>query len=465
MPSTNTIGYAETENIAEMEEIARNCKDMGNTALKDKDLQLAWERYTDGLKIARQGFVFDTNPTLARDLSRNRAYVNLLLNRLDEAVFDAKAALSGQNDNQSSKDLDAKAYFRAGCAAYQQGEYKEARSFFEKQSRLRPDDKSSSVQLERVSSRIHEKETGVYNLRRMKAGLSQISQLVDAANFTRKTEVKDSKGRGRGLFATEDIPAGEIVICEKAFTFESTPNTAITYDARDGRIRVSPIGLIASTTQKLLDNPSQIDKVMDLYGDYQGDGGVKVSRTDEGPIVDVFRVHDIVSRNAFGVCHQQGNDGTNSKTRTGLWVWAAYINHSCVANTEKENIGDIMILRAARPIATGEEILISYAESSDYDERQAALMTTWGFECGCALCTAEKADGSLTRKKRRELAGEAEELVKRVEWNKAKRLTIAKAQRLARDIENTYDGERYRGLPRVATQRIREWLTRARPQL
>ncbi|GJC85421.1 histone-lysine N-methyltransferase SMYD3 [Colletotrichum liriopes] len=465
MPSINTIGYAETENIAEMEEIARNCKDMGNTALKNKGLQLAWERYTDGLKIARQGFVFDTNPDLARDLSRNRAYVNLLLNRLDEAVFDAKAALSCQNDNQSSKDLDAKAYFRAGCAAYQQGEYKEARSFFEEQRRLRPDDKSSSVQLERVSSRIREKETGVYNLRRMKAGLSQISQLVDAANFTRKTEVKDSKGRGRGLFATEDIPAGEIVICEKAFTIESTPNTAITYDARDGMIRVSPIGLTASITQKLLDNPSQIDKVMDLYGDYQGDGGVKVSRTDEGPIVDVFRVHDIVSRNAFGVCHQQGNDGTNSKTRTGLWVWAAYINHSCVPNTEKENIGDIMILRAARPIATGEEILISYAESSDYDERQAALMTTWGFECGCALCTAEKADGSMTRKKRRELAGEAEELVKRVEWNKAKRLTIAKAQRLARDIENTYDGERYRGLPRMATQRIREWLTRARPQL
>ncbi|OLN93218.1 SET and MYND domain-containing protein [Colletotrichum chlorophyti] len=463
LSSPTACGYGEYENIAVAEESARNWKEMGNAALRQQDLKLAWDRYTKGLKLARQAFIFETNPDLARDLHRNRAHVNLLLNRLDEAIFDAKASISRKNDDQQSRDLNGKAFFRAGCAAYNQGEYYEAKSFFEEQQKLMPNDKSVNLQLRRVNARIREKETGAYDLKKLKAGISQPSQQMDVATFIRNTEIKDSTGRGRGLFATRNIPAGEIVICEKAFCVENQASTAITYDVRDKRIRVSPIGLTESITQKLLDNPSQIAKVMDLYGDYQGDSNSRrISRTADGPIVDSFRVHDIMSRNAFGgLCSQAGKDGKTSKANTGLWVWAAYINHSCVANTEKEYIGDVMILRAARPITAGEEIFISYSESSDFDERQQALMTTWGFECDCALCTAERADNPATRKKRRELASEAEQFVEQVKWTDAKRLALTKAQRLARAIDGTYDAERYRGLPRVATQGIREWLVRA----
>jgi len=41
-------------------------------------------------------------------------------------------------------------------------------------------------------------------------------------------------------------------------------------------------------------------------------------------VVDVFRVHDIVSRNAFGPGSQFGEESV-SKASTGLWIWAAYI--------------------------------------------------------------------------------------------------------------------------------------------
>jgi len=452
---------------AAAEKMARTCKDKGNTALKQQDLPLAHANYTEGLKIARQDVVSNTNPDLARDISRNRAHVNLLLNQLDEAKADAKASLISREDERS-KELDSKAYFRAGSAAYNLGEYQEAKGFFEEQLKLMPDDKNASANLRRTEMRLREQEIGKHDLKRIKAGLSRSRPRVDAASFISNIKVKDSPGRGRGLFATRDIPAGEIVLCEKSFCVvwghENDALTAMTYDVRDDRIRVSPVGLSKSTVQKLLSNPSQIAKVMDLYGDYQGDDKSKnVSKNEDGPVVDTFRVHDIVSRNGFGTGSQYGEEGA-SNASTGLWIRAAYMNHSCIPNAKKDFIGDLMIFRAFRPITAGEELFHTYDESSDYDARQEALMITWGFECNCALCAADRDDDPAVRKKRRELAGEADAFVEREHWANVKRLTIVKAQRLAKAIDETYDEERYKGVPRVATLSILGWLAKATPR-
>lgn len=464
LASTNeTNGDAESATAAE--KIARVLKDEGNAALNEQDLPLAHAKYTEGLKIARRDIVSNTNPGLAQDISRNRSHVNLLLNQFDEAKSDAKASLIGRED-QRSKDLDSKAYFRAGCAAYNLGEYRDAKDLFEERQKLKPGERDTSVYLRKIKMRLGEQETGKYDLKKIRTGLSRARPRVDAASFLSNTEVRDSPGRGRGLFATRDIPAGEIVMCEKAFCvvwgYESEASTAITYDVRDDRIRVSPIGLTRSIAQKLLSNSSQIERVIDLYGDWQGDGR-HVPKTRDGTIVDVFRVHDIMSRNAFSTGSQYGEESANNAS-TGLWISAAYINHSCVANVKKEYVGDLMVLRANRHIATGEEFSISYSESSDFDARQAALMTTWGFDCNCPLCATEKADDPAVRRKRRELTSEADAFVEREHWAHTKRLTIVKAQRLARAINETYDNERYKGVPRVAAQKIEEWLAKASPR-
>lgn len=447
------------------EKLATSCKNEGNAALKQNDSPLAHAKYTKGLRVARQDGVLDLNPDLAQDLCRNRAHVNLLLNQLDEAISDAKASLISKEDERS-KELDSKAYLRAGSAAYTLGDFHEAKTYYEEQQKLAPQDENASINLRRVDMRLREQKTGAYNWKKIKANLSRARPLVDAASFLSNAKIKDSQGRGRGLFATCDIPAGEIVMCEKAFCvvwgFQSEALTAMTYDARDDRIRVSPVGLCRSIVQKLLSNPSQIEKVMGLYSDYQGDGK-NVSRTEDGPMVDTFRVHDIVSRNAFGLGSQFGEQGARDAS-TGLWIWTAYVNHSCIPNVKKEFIGDLMVLRATRPVVAGEEIFHSYDESSDYDARKRALMTTWGFECDCSLCVAERVDDPSVRKKRLELANEAEAFVRRERWVDAKRLTIAKAQRLERAINETYNSGRYKDVPRMAVRSIQEWLAKASPR-
>ncbi|XXH02260.1 hypothetical protein Hte_008629 [Hypoxylon texense] len=456
-------GKDDVNGVAAAEEFAKACKDQGNTALEKQNLPLAHAKYTEGLKVARQDTVSDSNPNLARDLSRNRAHVNLLLSQFDEAKADAKSSLTGRED-QRSKDLDSKAYFRAGSAAYNLGEYQEAKGYFEEQQKLSPGNDTARAYLRNIEKRLQEQENGAFNFKKIRAGLSRSRPRVDAASYVGNTEIKDSPGRGRGLFATRDIPAGEIVMCEKAFCVvwghEKEALTAMTYDVRDDRIRVSPVGLTKSLVQKLLCNPSQIGKVMDLYGDYQGDGKNDVSSIEDGPVVDTFRVHDIVSRNAFGPGNQLGDsgDGAGGGASTGLWVRAAYVNHSCVPNAEKEYVGDLLVLRATQPVAAGQELFHAYDQSGDYESRQRALLTTWGFTCGCALCAAEEGDEPAARKRRKALADEADAFVGREPWARAKRLAVVKAKRIARDIEGTYDAERYKGLPRLAARTIQEWL-------
>lgn len=461
---------------AAAEKFARACKDHGNAALEKQNLPLAHAKYTEGLKVARQNIVSKSNPDLARDLSRNRAHVNLLLNQLDEAKADAKASLTGRQD-QRSRELDSKAYFRAGCAAYNLGAYQEAKAFFEEQRKLTPGNEAASAYLRKIETRLHEQENGAFNFQKIRAGLSRSRPRADAASFVGGTEVRESRlpgrGRGRGLFATRDVAAGEVVLCEKAFCVvwghEMEALTAMTYDVRDGGIRASPVGLTRSVVQKLLGNPSQVKRVMDLYGDYQGGGNDNVPTKmrpaeEEGPVVvDVFRVHGIVSRNAFGPGGDENGVGSSSSASAGLWVRAAYANHSCVPNAEKEYAGDLLVLRATQPIAAGDEILHAYHDGSsgDYSARRRALMTTWGFECDCALCAAEAADDPAVLKRRKELAEEADAFVGREHWAGAKRVAVARAKRLARDIEGTYDGERYEGLPRLAARTILEWLALA----
>jgi tetratricopeptide (TPR) repeat protein len=460
---THEIVDTNFKDSAAAEKAATRCKNKGNAALKEQDLPEAYARYSEGLKIATENSL----ESLGRDIARNRAYVSLLLGQLDGVLEDARASLI-REDDQRSKDLDSKAYFRAGSAAYSLGHYPLAKKLFEEQQKLTPNDKDARIYLKRITARTREQESGTHDFTKMRLNLSQARPRVDAATYTGNTVVKDSKNKGRGLFATKDVAKGELIMCEKAFCVvwghEREAMTAMTYDLRDDRIRVSPIGLSRAIVQKLISNPSQIPAVMDLFGDWQGDSKSKdITTTQDGPVVDVFRIHDIMSRNAFGPGNQFGEENARNAS-TGLWVHAAYINHSCIPNASKEYIGDLMVLRATSPIKSGQEIFHAYDESSDYEARQASLMTTWAFECKCKLCEVEAKESPEVRAKREELRGEADAFLAREHWVNVKRLTIIKAQKIAKGIEDTYDAKKYDGLPKLAGRGMREWLGKAVPK-
>ncbi|KAI6758424.1 hypothetical protein HG530_010664 [Fusarium avenaceum] len=440
---------------------AEICKKTGNNALlKKKNLAQAHFHYTKGLNLLAQR---DGNKTLRKDLCRNRAHVNLQLHRFDEAKSDALSSVTnGQSDEL--RGLDAKAYNRAGWAAYAQGMFLEARQFFERQAALQPGERYPRAYLLKIDARLREQTDGAYNMESVVSSLSKTGGRPDVANFNGPTEIKNSPGAGRGLFATRDIQPNEIIMCEKAFcvawSFESETFSSLVCDTREkAALKVFPAGLHKAVVRKLLDNPSRIEQVLKLCGDYKGTGN-KLQQVDGDPIIDTFQIHDIVQWNAFGL-GQQTEDEDISNASTGLWIRASYINHSCVPNSKKDFIGDLVIFRATRRIAAGEEITHSYDESSSYEVRKAAIRRSWNFECRCQLCVVEEAESKDAGRRRAQVEAKVNEFAKSNNPVGASGIVVRRAKMLRQALNETYDVKRWKGLPRRGLSTIDEWLRAA----
>ncbi|XP_060520395.1 uncharacterized protein LOC132698389 isoform X2 [Cylas formicarius] len=72
----------------------------------------------------------------------------------------------------------------------------------------------------------------------------------------------------------------------------------------------------------------------------------------------------------------------------------ALLNHSCSPNAAVIPYGNRIIIKAMRPITTGEEITICYQELSAFSKLQHRDMVTrelFGFTCHCSLCIHERA--------------------------------------------------------------------------
>ncbi|KAF5586467.1 n-lysine methyltransferase SMYD2 [Fusarium pseudocircinatum] len=433
-------------------------KSKGNNALlKKKNYAQAYFWYTEGLKLLESGRGCET---VRKDLHRNRAHVNLQLQRFDEAISDALNSLTF-GETKDLKSLDAKAYNRAGIAAYSQGEFLQARSYFEQQERLQPDDQQAKLHLRRVNARLREEVEGTFNMRKVVNNLSKTGGRPDTASYHGATEIKNSPGAGRGLFATRDIEVNETILCEKAFcaawSHEAGTFTALACDLReDAAIKVFPAGLHKAVVRKLLNNPSQVEKVLSLHGDYRG-LGESLQEVDGSPVIDTSQVHDIIQRNAFGL-GQQTEDEDVSNASTGLWIRASYINHSCIPNTKKDFVGDLIIFRAIRRITAGEEITHTYDDSSDYEARTANIRRTWNFECRCQLCHVEGAESEEVRERRRQAEEKANKFVEENSPSGASRILLRKAKMLHRTLNETYPEKSYKRLPRRALAGVEEWL-------
>ncbi|GLI61856.1 hypothetical protein VaNZ11_004364, partial [Volvox africanus] len=110
------------------------------------------------------------------------------------------------------------------------------------------------------------------------------------------------------------------------------------------------------------------------------------------------RLAKVVKFNCFGddtedlaACECRGEQ---PRGHIGLWPEFALFNHSCAPNTSNYVIGDSMVVRACRPIKTGEEVTICYLgrpQLLPFSRRISILSDDYGFECSCTRCTAEQA--------------------------------------------------------------------------
>lgn len=457
-----------------VEKSAAEWKAIGNSLYKERRSADAADAYENGLQDTA------ASDTLLRDLHRNLAQVYLSLEFWDRAKLHADRALdvkccttgsSGKpalNDNAStageneSNTSEVKALYRASCASYALQDFEVARVNLQALLNLPPQHTDARRQLLRVYKRLNEQKNDAYDFDEM---LSQVRTrpLVDAACFTKKTTVSQSAEKGNGLFAANDFSIGDLVLCEKALAADFSPDTEPmrTYDTSCEAFGAISAALWRKAAHNVIKNPSLASRLLRLRGNYEGLGEQHL-QLDGNSVIDVFQVHNIVARNSFGIptpgpqsakadqwglyTTQSGAmSGTNTTPRnSAIFSHAAFINHSCLPNVEKRFIGDVIIIRATRPIAKGKEILLNYApgEFNDARSRRAGFKRTWQFECDCQLCEAESLLSDEVLDCRVTLIKDVNELTERlsrampasVQW----KAEISRLERLAEQLKATY---------------------------
>ncbi|KAH0360684.1 SET domain-containing protein, partial [Aureobasidium melanogenum] len=439
-------------------------KQAGNEALRSDDPMEAERCYSRALAAMTASQARDV---VGGIVHRNRAQARLCLERWDGAYNDAMAGMRPlPAEPDGFVDLqNMKAFYRAGRAAYELGAYERAHSAYTSVTRIAPNDIDGLRELKRTEARMAEQVTGINFW--AATGPQAHGTKVDHADFLRRTEARQTQTHGRGLFAVEAIACGDIILCEKALAFVPSPavpknfHLVIPPAATRGTFGTQS-NMWTAVIRKILANPSIGPRLLSLYAgpNYSPLNDLNIPMLDGRPVIDIFRVENIIGYNSFGYAHDAsltsfGNaalatPGMDSKDGSmGLWLHSSAINHSCLYNAEHSFIGDMIIFRATRDIAKDEEITTLYKEvNACYETRDAALRT-WGFSCDCKLCEADRTCPALPRRK--QLLLQAKEVLERLPVLNATlepRGVVMMFEDLLAQIEETYPEEFYRGLPR-----------------
>ncbi|PGH18369.1 hypothetical protein AJ79_00435 [Helicocarpus griseus UAMH5409] len=242
-----------------------------------------------------------------------------------------------------------------------------------------PDNIQAKNDLTRAVERLVEQVKGRYHFQQLYREASKLRPpCLDHSSHTGPVAVKHSGSRGRGLFTTEAVKAGDLLLCEKAFSYAFAQPGDSEYD-KHVSLLISPetntmtLGaqaeLLTMTVQKMHRNPSLASTITDLHhGSYKS---VEISDADDAPVVDTFLVERVIFLTSFGcplpsretiMSSRLGTYGQKPKYEDekfhscGIWPIASYINHSCNSNARGAFIGDMMIVRATRDIAANTEI-------------------------------------------------------------------------------------------------------------
>ncbi|KAK4240436.1 hypothetical protein C8A03DRAFT_31461 [Achaetomium macrosporum] len=425
---------------------AEDWKNAGDRAFIEKDFPTAVFCYTEALEASE-------DPTFQAPTYTKRAGTNLILGRYDAAKADALASRTGGPQ-------DWKAYYNGGRAAYGLCDYAESNTLLAAALKLNPTNANIQKEHARCQARLHEEATGEYDFPEMLASLSPHSVHLDRGSFLRNTRVAESAHHGRGLFATRDMKAGELVFVEKATLMPNQYEPA----------RASA-ALYALMVRQLCDNPSLAGPVLDLYAGADGvyeRSGKEGTIVDGVPVVDIFLVERIRTTNCFSApratVENTAPSAPEGRQAKGLWVHASHMNHSCVPNTMRSFVGDMLISRATRDIKEGEELFQQYIPVKPLvDVRNERFREGWGFDCDCALCVGERRSPEAVLVKRKELLAAVEKLCnKKLPGRELiPEATIRSVDRLAKQLEDAHEPDVYDGIPRLTLIYPCNWLVAA----
>ncbi|KAI2618533.1 hypothetical protein GGR54DRAFT_640658 [Hypoxylon sp. NC1633] len=403
-----------------VDEISKDLQIQGNAAVHNQNWAEAEHLYTKAIRTAK-------TPEEEQLAYLNRSLSNLRLDRPEKALHDARKGNGSE-----------KAQYREAKALYALGKFSPC---LEKLTVLVRSDPTNSVawaEIRRVRQRLREEEKRTYLFSSMHTQAGATTPLVDCATYVGSVAVRDSPGRGKGVFTTKRVGAGELLLCEKALAY--------CYDDY-GRATSGQASLITQVVQKIYHGNIAAEVITHLHhGEYRS-------------LHLIFLAAKIIQLNSFGAPrtsyestittmfnHTQGRSvGPVAQNNYGLWPLASRFNHSCITNCRRSFIGDMQIVRACGDIEAGAELHFGYTHplpNQTYAETQEGLKH-WGFVCSCSLCLDKKSTPLDTVNKRRDLYGSLKPLLQPSDSI----APLTRATKIIEDLRKTYTAQQ--DVPRV----------------
>ena len=222
--------------------------------------------------------------------------------------------------------------------------------------------------------------------------------------------IRESPGKGRGLFATRRIKEGQVIL-------EEYPLLVLREGMSISEFRSDYFPSIDEETKSKifkLNDPADDIKILDT------ETVVKLVR--KNPIVkfwwaartdEISKIFRIFSGNNTNLENDEGEG-----EEAGLYINYSLLNHSCVPNTILSWVmGDFRRhqLRAMMVIEKDEEILVGYRNSEDFiygsrELRRQELLGAYGFLCACSECSMEEEDLEESDRMRAEIMEKIDEV-------------------------------------------------------
>lgn len=189
--------------------------------------------------------------------------------------------------------MEEKPLFREAKALYSLGQFKACMERLLCLVRCNPKNTEAWAEIKRVKQRLREEDTGSYDFKSMYGQAAKTPPLVDCATYIGPVAVRDAGSRGKGLFTTQPVKAGELLFCEKAFAYcyagsdsaTGRSNTTVLMNLDNNTMCVGgQARLITQIVQKIYHNPSAGEVFTKLHhGDY---APVRTCEVDGAPVVD-----------------------------------------------------------------------------------------------------------------------------------------------------------------------------------
>ena len=191
--------------------------------------------------------------------------------------------------------------------------------------------------------------------------------------------VRSSPGKGLGVFATQTLEPGDMIIQEEPVIKITPP------EFRDGvGYPLDAIGMLAREAFESLTDEVQ-SEVLSLHA-HMFDG--EKSNADYEQLISIFR------SNAY-----------NTGKQIGLFPKVARINHSCRPNTSyfwSERLNK-RIVYATRRIEEGEELSVTYIPLLLSQANRQRRLNQYGFQCSCEACAAKQEEMEASDQRRKDI--------------------------------------------------------------